>query len=47
MKNGGKHIYFVCKLSISWILILKKGNKLVKFLKGNEYVYYEIVANEF
>ena len=47
MKTGVKQLYdvLVRKVSIRCILNSKKGNKLIRFLKGNEHNYYEIVSN--
>ena len=34
-------MYYVRTLSIGWILNSKTRNKLIRFKKGNEHIYYE------
>lgn len=38
-------MYYVRKLCIGVILNSKRGNKLVKFKKGSERMFYEIVTH--
>lgn len=45
MRKRDEYMYYVRKLCIGVILNSKKGNKLVKFKKRSERIFYEIVTH--